>query len=128
MEVVVDGSLRRHGPVGMLLDQESADLLGSDGHPAAGSDPTGLFEDVGWGRVGAAVGPVRAVLEAFRTEGLVPVDPLVGGLAANAVSVAELGDGEATALPLHDELLPFGHGIGLLPGHGASLSWAVLGS
>jgi hypothetical protein len=77
----------------------------------------GSFEDVGRCGVRGRMGPVGAVFEAIRPVDLVALEPLVAGLAADVVTPAELGVREQTSLGLDDELLAFGHRIGLQPWH-----------
>jgi hypothetical protein len=64
------------------------------------------------------MGPVRSVGESVGPVEVVALEPLVSGLAADAVPAAQLGEGEEAALGLEDESPALRHGIGLQPGHG----------
>jgi hypothetical protein len=89
-EDVADGRACRPGSVGMACAEDRHQLLGT---PRRMSAPG--FEDrcyymvrrVAWRRAGAT----RSLFEALRTVGEIAVDPLVPGLAADAVELAELG-------------------------------------
>jgi len=103
-------------PLGVELGQVAEDL----GRAPTGSGPPELersLEHVGIGRVRTRVRSVRAIEQTLRPFRFVALEPLVALLPTDAVASAQLGVGEQAALGLDDELLPFGHGIGLQPWH-----------
>jgi hypothetical protein len=103
-------------PLGLELGQVAEDL----GCAPPGSHPPELercLEHMGLGRVRTRVRSMRAIEQPVRSLGFVAFEPLVALLPADAVASAQLGVGEQAALGLDDELLPFGHGIGLQPWH-----------
>jgi hypothetical protein len=116
-EVLVEGLGRGQGPLG-VEGAETAEDLASSPRGSLLAELEGRLEDLRVGRVGAGMRPVGSVSEAVGAFELVAPEPLVAGLAADAVAAAQLGEREQAALGLNDESLAFGHGIGLQPGHG----------
>jgi hypothetical protein len=60
--------------------------------------------------MGALLGPVRAIGQAVGAEAGVTVEPLIAGLAADAVAPAELGEGGGGMLGIEHETLALVHG------------------
>jgi hypothetical protein len=101
------------------LKSAAEDLASSPRGPLLAELKGGL-DDLRVGRVRARVRPVGSVSKAVGALELVAPEPLVAGLAADAVAAAQLGEGEQAALGLEDEAPAFRHGIGLQPGMGGS--------
>lgn len=80
--------------------------------PSGVFDPEGNDEilDLGRRSVGDAIGRGRPVLEASGAIGVIPLDPLVGGLARDLVAIGQLGNAEQILLDVQDESHSFGHG------------------
>jgi len=87
----VNGRGRAHLGRGMRLGQELMKLAGAPAPRRAELED--LANHRGCGGVGTLLGPVGAIDQAVGAEPGVAVEPLVAGLAADAVAPAELGKG-----------------------------------
>src|SRR5712691_6422838 len=116
LEDLAGGAARGPFPTGVSSGDNLQQLLGSP----AGMPPAGLEQDLGdLGRslMRITVRTPRHVVKPRRSFGLIPLDPLVSGLPADPVPVAELRDGEQVALVVGDESYLLVHGRRLAPRH-----------
>jgi len=69
------------------------------------------------------VGPTQMLVEAFLALFLEPVDPLMGGLPADAIAFGQVGDGVVVEPVVFEKPLSlFAHG-NTFPGHRRYLLW-----
>ena len=92
LEDVTDSGAGRPGDRGIVSAQEPQELLGAPVRMATPGlqDP---LDDLGGRRTSQMVRPAGSFTEPFGALLLEPADPLVGGLAADAVSAAYFGQG-----------------------------------
>ena len=69
-----------------------------------------LADHRGGGRMRALLGAMRAIGQTVGAEPGVAVEPLVAGLAADAIAPAELGEGSGSVLGIEDKTLALVHG------------------
>ncbi len=77
-------------------------------------------DDVGGGLMRARARGTTPIGESPQTFLLVPVEPFVAGVAADAVTEAEFRHGPRATREVLGEMMTFEHGVGLLPGHRSS--------
>jgi hypothetical protein len=100
---------------------------------ARGPEPVGLAGlydfrlDLVRQGVGARVRGAATILNRGRVQAVVSAKPLVGRLAADAVTLAQPGDAEVSARCGDHELGSLLHGFHSSPGHGVSTSYAMSG-
>jgi hypothetical protein len=115
-DVLMKDLARRNRPLRVDFGEVGKNL----GRAPARTRPSELerrFEHMGLGRMRARVRSVRAIEQPVWPFSFVALEPLVALLPTDAVASAQLGVREQATLGLDDELLPFGHGIGLQPWH-----------
>ena len=109
LEDVAGGAAGRPFPVGVASGDNLQQFLGSP----AGMPPASLEQglgDLGRSLMGTRVRTPGQVPQARGSFGLVPIDPLVPGLAADPVPVAELRDAQQVTLVIAYELHLLIHG------------------
>ena len=89
--------------------QQGQELLPAPGRVSTPSVQNRIDNLVG-GLIRRAPRAARAFLQARGAEAQVAVDPLVAGLAADAVQCAQLRDGQCVAKEIGDELRALVHG------------------
>ena len=98
------GHLRR----GMSLEEELVELAGAPAPML--TELEDLADHCGCRGMRALLGPMRAVGETVGAELGIAVEPFVAGLAADAVTPAELGEGGGGVLGIEHEALALVHG------------------
>jgi hypothetical protein len=93
---------------GMSLEQELGELAGAP--VPSFTQLEDLADHRGRSRVGALLRPMGAIGQTVRPEALIAIEPLVAGLAADAVAPAELGEGGGGVLGVEHEALALVHG------------------
>ncbi len=126
-EVLVKDASGGDPPVGMQSQEPSPDLVGTPAS-ATSTELEGRLEHMQLGGEWMGARTMGAIREVVGPLGLIALESLVSGLAADTVAQAELGVREEASRGLQDESFAFVHGIGLQPWHGASLSRPTLGS
>jgi hypothetical protein len=104
----VDRRPDRHLIGRVRIEEQLVELAGA---PAPGlAELQDLADEGGRGGMGAVLGPMRPIGEALGPESGVALEPLVAGLAADAVASAELGEGAWSVLGIEHETLALVHG------------------
>ncbi len=115
LEDLVDGIDARDGVDRGVELEDALDLAGSPAPVLP--DLEDAVDDVGRRGVRAGAWPARAILQAVEPLLLVASEPLVAGGPADAVSAAELGEGEVGELGFEHEASAFGLHGGRSPWH-----------
>jgi len=115
VEDVEDGAPGRPGPIGVPGTEALEDLAGSPSVPAVFLEDES--NDLGWYLMRNKTGSATSVEQPARPFVTLSLEPLVPGVAADAIPQAELSHRPVVTVEVLREVMTFEHGIGLLPGH-----------
>ena len=114
-EDVEDRAARRPGALRVAGAKTLEDLAWAPAVAAVFLEDEG--DDIGGGLVRDSAGRATSIEQSARPLVAEAIEPLVAGVAADAIAHAELGHGPMAAVEVLGEVVAFEHGVGLLPGH-----------